>query len=168
MRMAALALIVAAAVSLPPSLHAAEPLTAAKGEDIRRLLQATGALSVAQLMSEAVVSQMSAALKRARPDLPAHVFDVLAETVNEVIAEEMVARGGFVDAMILLYHRHFTHEEIRGLVAFYETPLGRKAGSLAPIMSQEGLRIGQQWGESLGPKIAERVKARLKQEGIEL
>jgi hypothetical protein len=70
--------------------------------------------------------------------------------------------------MVGLYHKYFSHEEIRGLLAFYETPLGRKAGTLAPTISQEGMREGQRWGEALGPKLAERIRARLSREGIEL
>lgn len=70
--------------------------------------------------------------------------------------------------MVILNHKYFTHVEIKGLLAFYQTPLGKKAGSLAPVMGQEGLVIGQRWGESLGPIVAQRIKARFKQEGFQM
>ncbi|BAU46769.1 hypothetical protein SVA_0187 [Sulfurifustis variabilis] len=147
---------------------AAEDLTRAKRADTRKLLEATGALKVGQAMSEAVVRQMSEAIKQARPDIPPQMFDVLAEEVNQAIAEEMNAKDGLVDLMVVLYHKYFTHREIRELLAFYESPVGRKAGSLAPVMSKEGFAIGQRWGESLGPRINRRVQARFKQQGYEI
>lgn len=148
--------------------YAAENLTPEKWEDTKKLLQITGALQSGQAMSEAVVKQMAEAIKKARPDIPPHMFDVLADEVNKIIAEELAAKGGLIDLMVGLYHNHFTHEEIKGLLAFYQTPLGRKAGSLAPVMSREGFVIGQRWGQSLGPKIGQRIKARFKENGFEI
>lgn len=146
----------------------AEDLTPAKQADTRKLLEATGALKVGQAMSEAVVNQMTQAIKQARPDIPARMFDVLAEEVNQAIAEEMNAKDGLVDLMVVLYHKHFSHQEIRELLAFYQSPVGKKAGALAPTMSKEGFAIGQRWGESLGPRIGRRVQARFKQQGYEI
>ena len=54
------------------------------------------------------------------------------------------------------------------MIGFYSTDLGRKAISAMPGLMSESMAIGQQWGQSLGPEIAERVRARLKKEGIEL
>ena len=147
---------------------AADELTPAKREDIKRLLQATGSMQIARTMSQAVVGQMSETIKKARPDIPPQMFDVMSEEVNKTIAEEMTAKGGFVDLMVVLYNKYYTHEDIKGLLAFFESPLGKKAGSLAPVMSREGLVIGQRWGQSLAPKIEQRVKARFKEKGIEI
>jgi len=148
--------------------NAAEELTPAKREDIKRLLQATGAMQVAQTMSQAVVGQMSETIKKARPDIPPQMLDVMSEEVNKTISEEMTTKGGFVDLMVALYNKYYTHDDIKGLLAFFQSPLGRKASSLAPVMSREGLVIGQRWGESLAPKIEQRVKARFKEKGVEI
>lgn len=145
-----------------------EALSAQKREDTKALLEVTGALKVGKAMSEAIVNQMSQSIKQARPDIPAKVFTILADEVNSIITEEMNAKEGLIDLMVMLYHRHFTHQEIQGLLAFYQTPLGKKAGALAPVMSQEGFALGQRWGQSLGPVIMQRVKARLGKEGVQL
>lgn len=168
MNKSVLVLFVSVTAALSINSYGGESLTAEKRDDTKKLLQVTGGLKVGQAMSEAVVKQMSEAIKKARPDIPPQIFEVLADEVNKTIAEEMSVKGGLIDLMVLLYHKYFTHDEIKELLAFYQTPLGKKAGSLAPVMSQEGLVIGQRWGESLGPKIAERIKARFKQEGIQM
>ena len=148
--------------------HAGDALTPEKQADIQRLLQVTGAMDIGQIFSKAVVQQMTEAIKKARPDVPAKMFDVVAEEVNKTIAESMVAKGGFVDQVVPVYHKYFSHEEIKALVAFYQTPVGKKAVTVMPRMVQESMVIGQQWGQGLGPVIQQRIRARLKQEGVEL
>lgn len=168
MKTTILVLLVGVAALLSINSYAAESLTVEKRADTGKLFEMTGALKIGQVMSEAIVKQMSEMLKQSRPNIPSQMFDVLADEVNKVIAEEMSANGGLVDLMILLHHKHLTHDDIKGLIAFYQTPLGKKAISLMPVITQESLLLGQRWGESLGPKVWQRAKARFKQEGHEL
>ena len=168
MKKAYLILAVGIAALLTVNGSAAENLLPDKKADIKKLLEVTGSLKIAKNMSEAVVNQMSRALKQARPDVPPETFDIIHDEVNKTISEAMVAKGGFIDLMIVLYHRYYTHADIKGLLAFFQSPLGRKASSLGPVMSQEGFAIGQRWGESLGPIIDRRVRARIRDKGIEI
>lgn len=147
---------------------AAEPLTPEKMQDTKKLLEVTGALKVGQSMSEAIVNQMSQSLKKARPDIPDKAFGVIASEVNKTIADEIANKNGLIDMMVGLYHKHFTHQEIREMIAFYQTPTGKKVGALAPVISQEGFAIGQQWGQSLAPVIGKRVQDRLRKEGFQI
>jgi len=62
----------------------AEDLTPEKRADIEQLLQMTAALSVGKQMGLAVVAQLTQTIKRARPDIPQSVLDVLPEEVNAV------------------------------------------------------------------------------------
>jgi hypothetical protein len=146
-----------------PSL--AEELTAAKRADIEQLLQMTGALGVGQQMSTAVVGQMMQVLRKARPDIPERVLKVLPEEVNAVIEENL---GNLKEVVIPLYHKYFTGEEIKEMIRFYSTPLGKKTIEVMPVLVNESFQAGQQWGQQLGPVIQTRVQARLKKEGYDL
>ena len=150
-----------------PSVHADE-LTEAKRQDVLRLLDLTGAFRIGQLFSSTIVRQMTDALRSARPDIPSDVMDILPKAVDEVIAAEMTAAGGFADLVVDVYQRHFTHEDVRGLIAFYETPLGRKLSAELPAMTQESMQAGMKWGVSIAPKIQERVKQRFRERGVDL
>jgi uncharacterized protein len=144
----------------------AEDLTPQKRNDTKTLLQITGAVASGKVMAGAVSKQMFDTLRAARPDLPPKTFDILSEEVAKAVDDEM---GTMVDLMVALYHKYFSHAEIKQLLAFYQTPIGKKTAQLLPTMTQEGFAIGNRWGqERLGPIVGERVKARLKKEGIEL
>ena len=143
----------------------AETISAEKRADIERLLQMTGALDIGKQMSEAMGAEMSQAIKAIRPDLPPKLFDIMEEEVNQVISENL---PNFVALVIPVYARHFTHEEIRGLIKFYQTDVGKKAIRVLPTLMQEGMLLGQQWGNALVPEIQKRVLERFKAEGVDL
>lgn len=143
----------------------ADELTREKRADIERLLAMTGSLALSKQMAQAVTAGMTQTLKQARPDIPAKVLDMMAVEVNATFEENMPS---LKDEMIPLYHRHFSASEIKGLVSFYSTELGQKTIQVMPVLMQEAMAVGQRWGQSLGPKIKQRVSARLQQQGIKL
>lgn len=149
----------------PNALADATDVSPEKRAAIEKLLELTGALKLGQQMSSMVVTQMTGALRAARPDLPAKALDLLPEVVNGVIAENV---GSFKEVVVHIYDQHFSLEEVQGLNEFYASELGRKVIQALPAVLQESMTAGQQWGESIAPQIVQRVKARLKKENIEL
>ena len=49
-------------------------------------------------------------------------------------------------AIATIYMEEFTHDEIKELLAFYETPIGKKLASKTGDLSQKGMVAGQAWG----------------------
>ena len=152
------------------SAHAQDPgqVSPETRQRIERLIEVTGALNVAKIMSAAVTQEMTNAVKRVRPDIPPGALDIVAEEVTSVISEEMVAKDGFIDRIVPVYAKYFTNDDLDAMIEFYETPVGRKTISVMPQVTKEAIQIGQSWGQSLGPTIVERVRMRLKEGGIEL
>ena len=55
-----------------------------------------------------------------------------------------------LEMAIPLYDKNLSHEEIKGLIQFYQTPLGQKAVSVMPKLTAELQEEGRKWGENLG------------------
>jgi len=162
----ALALAVGAATTGPAL--AEEAGSPEKVADIRRLMDVTGALQFGQVLSQTIVMQFSKALKAQRPDLPPEAFTILSEEVGKVVSEELTRKGGYVDQVIPLYGKYLTHDEIKGLLQFYGTPLGRKLVTVLPSLTRESMMTGQKWAQTLGPKLDQRLKMRFEQKGIKI
>jgi len=145
-----------------------EELTAAKKADIERLFKLTGVLKMADMVANQLAQQTISAIQATHPDVPARVFDVVREETGKVLGEALSESGGLMDLMAELYHRHLSRKEIKGLIAFYETSLGRKMIEISPTLFQEGMSLGKAWGQRLGPIIDERVKNRLRGEDIDI
>lgn len=150
------------------SFSMAEDLTPGKKDDINKLLEMTGALKLGKQMSETFVKQMSQALKSSRPDIPEKMYKILEEEVNSVIDEQMLANGGFLEMITLIYHKYYSQEDLKGLLSFYETDLGKKVIKVTPQITQESMRAGQVWGQALVPLLQERLIKRFKEEGVDL
>ena len=96
---------------------------AAKEKDIRRLLNLLGT----KALMEQAVAEMS---KTTRPLLenslpPGAYRDTLIDAFYAKFRTKFDAQQ-LLDLAVPIYDRHFTHEEIKGLIQFYETPLGQK------------------------------------------
>lgn len=142
-----------------------EELSPEKRADIERLLDMTGAMALSTQMASAVTAQLFQVIKKARPDIPAKVLDALPAEVQATFAANM---DSFKEAIIPIYHKHFSASEIKEIIQFYSTDLGKKTIRLMPVLMQESMLAGQRWGQSLGPEIDRRVKARLKGEGVKI
>ena len=90
------------------------------------------------------------------------------QEVEKEIHEEVVIKESFYPYFYPAYHKYFTLEEIRSLIQFYKTPLGRKTSAVMPKLAQEGIKAGQLWGQSIAPKISQRVLNRIQTEGIKI
>jgi hypothetical protein len=56
------------------------------------------------------------------------------------------------DAQVGLYARYFTEDELQGLVAFYDSPAGKKTVEVMPRLMSDAMRLG---AETMGPKLQE-------------
>jgi len=51
--------------------------------------------------------------------------------------------------MAKIYMGEFTHDEIKELLKFYATPVGKKMAEKSGVMAQKGMMVGQTWGMKL-------------------
>lgn len=120
---------------------------AAKTADIVKLLELTNSADLGQQ----VLTGMIANLKTNLPDVPEAFWQELQAEINPDALQELI---------IPIYDRHFTHEDIKGLIAFYETPLGQRVVRKLPVVTQESMQVGATWGESIAQKAVTRLQER--------
>lgn len=93
-------------------------------EDIRKFLYINGTTSGHDHAFSRLFSQLS----ETHPAIPDSLRSLLRREVFEPEARRLVS------LMIPVYKKHFSHDEIRALIAFYESPAGAKfAGSNAAL-----------------------------------
>lgn len=86
--------------------------------------------------------------------------DFLAELRKEFLGDPM---DEITKQLSPIYQKHFSLEEIKELTSFFSTPIGKKYSEKAAIISQEAMRVGQEWGL----KIAKDVAKKMKEKGYE-
>ena len=128
----------------------------AKEADIRRLLDVAGTKALMTQMMQSMSDGMKPMLINALP--PGDYREKLADLFLAKFQSKADLQH-LLDMAVAVYDRHFSHEEIKGLIKFYETPLGKKAISEMPQLMNEMTTAGRRWGEQLGQESMQEVLA---------
>jgi uncharacterized protein len=62
-----------------------------------------------------------------------------------------------LNLMVPIYMKHFTEADILELLKFYQTPVGQKLIEKTPVITQESMQVGQEWGMKLSQKVFEKL-----------
>jgi hypothetical protein len=137
----------------PPSLAqpAPETITLAKS-----LLEATRAAQNGDQMTARTMEMFSAALNEANPGRGPEIADLL----NQVVAPELrAALPAMDDAMARAFAQNFSADELKQLVAFYRSDIGRKFVSRQPEIYRAQGEAGQALMARIGQKVIEAAEA---------
>jgi len=121
---------------------------AAKKQDIHKLLDMVGSVKIALDNMD----QMMGTFKTTMPQVPLEFWDNFRSKVK---GEDLVK------LIVPIYDKHFSYQEIQGLIQFYGTPVGQKFIKTLPAISQESSEAGRKWGE----RIALEALQELEQKG---
>lgn len=151
------------ALSTPAGAQAIDPQFRA---DIDSLLQLTGAGSLGAQMAMIVSNQVIDSMKKAQPNVPERVATIVKETLNAEFTKAFEPTGELMGKMAGIYASHFTPQEVKALLAFYSTDVGRKAVSVLPMLAQDGAAAGQQWAQQNMSRVLGVLQQRLRDEGL--
>jgi hypothetical protein len=134
---------------------------------IKELVQVTGAASNSEQYSRAFSQQLISVLRISNPDLSDRAVRIVEEEVNNTINEAFSSES-LQKQIYPIYAKYFTVEELKGLLAFNQSPAGQKANRVMPQLIAESNAAAQIWARTLSPQISGQVLRRLRDEGIEI
>ena len=73
-----------------------------------------------------------------------------------------------IDESAKIYASHFTEAELRQILAFYQTPLGRKVIVDEPKALDESMANAGNWGDKLSQEVLVRMRDEMKKRGHDL
>ena len=105
-----------------------------KESDIRSLLELVGARDMIQDAANNSTEQYRQKLTSLAPN-----DDKAQVAVNSYLAvfQKKFDVDALTDQLVVIYDKHYTDEEIKGLLQFYGSPLGQKAAAEMPKISKE-------------------------------
>lgn len=154
-------------VAIPLFAHADE-LTSGKKADIIKLMEITGSDNIPAQIAGAITQNMATGLKQARPEIPARFYTNLDKDLTALFKEKVNAPGSLMEKTVASYNKYFTHAELKEVLAFYQSPTGKKSITNMSLIVNEGMMEARKLAQSLGPDIEQRIKAAFKKEGIAL
>ncbi|MDB6005536.1 MAG: hypothetical protein JWR15_2523 [Prosthecobacter sp.] len=86
---------------------------------------------------------------RANPDVPAEFWK---ELLTELKPEE------FINRMVPIYEKHFSHEEIKAWIAFFESPHGQAFLKSQVVVLQECSVVTQAYVEEVAAPLLKKLE----------
>jgi len=108
--------------------------------DIVKMQQLNGA-------SNAMFSQIVMQFKSIKPGVTEEQWAAVKKDVFDVEVTELNKQ------LIPVYKKYFTQDEVKAIIAFYETPVGKKLAEKTPLITVESMQSAQAWGMGLFGKI---------------
>lgn len=149
MKRSVLAALTVALLWAAPAMAQQAQAEDVKRQDIRKLIELTGGSKIGMQ----ILTKMLDMFKTMSPEVPEAAWE---EMLKEFSPETLV------ELTVPIYEKHLTHEDIKGLITFYESPLGRKVIAAMPAVMQESMEAGQQWGVEIAQKVQAKLEAQEK------
>ena len=144
----------------------------AKIKDIKALLHLIRLEEVVMLAAENTLERFFPILKKATAQnnqvISETVFAILKSSTLSMVKRQISAKDGLMDRVVPLYNKHYTHNEIKTLIRFYETPLGKKVTALRPQIAKEGMVVAEEWINFLEPLLVQALARSLEKEGYDI
>ncbi len=96
-----------------------------------------------------VAQNMLTSFKQSFPNVPEEFWTNFMKEVNPEMLITMI---------IPIYDKYYTEEDIKKMIEFYQSPVGKKVISTLPQVMQESMQVGQNWGKEIGKKVHNNLK----------
>jgi hypothetical protein len=89
--------------------------------------------------------------------------------VAEIVQKDYDPRlSDLIDQTARIYASHFTEAELKELLTFYQSPLGRKMVVEEPKALEESMANAGDWGDKLSEEVMTKMRAEMKKRGHDL
>lgn len=115
---------------------------------VQKMLEVSNGLDAAQQ----IMTQLFAVFKSQLSEVPAETWDRLQKEMSASMEKD------FVGMLVPIYQKYLTLEDMKAIIAFYESPAGKKLAASQTGIATESFQVGQKWGEQIGLKVQEQLK----------
>lgn len=153
--------VVAATLALSgPTAYAQKPSAAAM-LTANEIVAVTNATALFSPVIAGVVEQAKILFLQQNPALSKDVNEVAEKLRNELTPRMSEVRG----EVARLYAASFTEQELKDMLAFYKSPVGKKILSEQPKIVDASLKFAQDWANKLSDEVVAKMRAELKKKG---
>jgi uncharacterized protein len=92
----------------------------------------------------------------------------LNEVADSLMKQYSARTGELMNDAARAYASHFTEAELRQLLTFYQSPLGRKAMAEEPKAAEESMTAAANWADNLSEEVINKMRAEMKKRGHDM
>lgn len=134
-------------MSALPLAACAQAPTEEYKETLHKMLTVSGGFAAADAMVPQTIDML-----RQNSDIPEDFLKELSTAMTKKFINRMT------EILAPIYQKHLTLKDLKDIIAFYDSPVGRKLATTTPLISQESMQVGQQLGMEIVTDIQKALK----------
>jgi len=162
-RLARVAVVMLACHVLAGEARAQQPSAGATAA-ARELIELKGAGSMVDPVIAGTIDRTKGALLTTNPQLSKDLNEVSAQLRSEFAPR----RNELLTEAAKFYAQAFNEQELKDLVAFYKSPLGKKMLEREPAVLDQVFALIQDLGPRIGEQVMNRFRVEMKKKGHDL
>jgi hypothetical protein len=111
-----------------------------------------------------IMQQLKPAIVQGRPEVERD-FDAMLPMLQGIMSAQSEPMTKLLDDIAMVYANNFTADEMRRLIAFYREPIGQKFLDKTPVITQQSMAAGQQFGRTIAIELQRRMVEELRKRG---
>ena len=151
-------------LAFAPTANAQQQPSAAALATAKQLIAATGSTAVFNPLIAGVVEQSKLLFLQQDPSL-AKDLNEIASQMRTDLAPRSVELSNEVAT---LYASNFTDDELKTILAFYQSPVGKKVLDRQPQVVDSSMKFAQNWANKLSDEVIAKMREELKKRGHNL
>jgi hypothetical protein len=157
--MLAVALTVLAVPASAQQQPSAAALTSA-----REIVELKGAMTLFAPVVPGVIERVKLTFLQSNPNLQNDL-----NTVANALRTEYTPRSVEIrDQIARLYTQHFNEQELKDILTFYKSPLGKKMNQEEPKFVDQSMVFVEGWADKLSEEVIGKFRAEMKKKGHDL
>ncbi|MGH6683221.1 MAG: DUF2059 domain-containing protein [Pseudolabrys sp.] len=157
---ARLATVAVALVAFGPAAHSQQPSAAAMAT-AKELVAVTGTTTLFNPLIAGVVEQSKLLFLQQNPGL-AKDLNEIADKMREDLKPRFVE---LTNEVAREYATNFTESELKAILAFYQSPAGKKLLERQPNVVDSSMKFAQDWANKLSDEVVPKMREELKKRG---
>lgn len=101
---------------------------------------------------QAAIKQMFVMFKEQYPEVKKEIWNDFEKEFSKTSINDLT------EMLFPIYSKYLTQEDLKELINFYQTPVGKKFAKNTPLIMQESMQVGQEWGKQMGEDFIKKME----------
>lgn len=101
---------------------------------------------------KAAIKNMMSLIRQQYPNVSEEVWTELESEFLKTSLEDLTVM------LVPIYQKYLSQDDLEKVIKFYETPVGKKFAKSSPLIMQESMQAGQQWGIKIGQAFMQKMQ----------
>lgn len=120
--------------------------------DYKTTLQKLLNVSGSEASYKVAIDKMLGMLKQQKPDIPEEFWTEMDTEMKKSSMTELI------DLLLPVYQKHLSLNDLKQIIIFYESPAGKKFAEKTPLILNDSMEAGKEWGMKIGQRVVDKIK----------